>query len=308
VVVVLLLLAVVIGPPVVSRLVGHGPNDIFPYAVTDTLKPVDLWTRVPDTGTYSDTGPPEGTTLLVLGADGPLGRDMLLRLLDGGRASLTIALGGTLLAMLIGTVLGALAGYHRGFVDAAVSRVTELVMAFPLLFFVILLASTVAGRLDNYTLGGALQPGALPLIVIIGAFTWFYPARIVRAEMLALRQNEFVEAARMVGASDGRIIRTHLLPHLAPSLIVYTTLLLATNILLEAGLSFLGVGIKLPTASWGSLLATSWGTARNPSPLLPEQTTVWLTLLPSAAILVAVLAFNLLGEGLRSALDPQRAR
>ena len=263
---------------------------------------------MPDTGIYSDAGPPEQTTLLVLGADGPLGRDMMLRLLDGGRASLSIALGGTLLAMTIGAILGALAGYHRGFVDAAVSRVTELVMAFPLLFFVILLASTVAGRLDDYTFGGVLQPGALPLILIIGAFTWFYPARIVRAEMLALRQNEFVEAARMVGASDGRIIRTHLLPHLAPSLIVYTTLLLATNILLEAGLSFLGVGIRLPTASWGSLLATSWGTARNPSPLLPEQTTIWLTLLPSAAILVAVLAFNLLGEGLRSALDPQRVR
>ena len=112
----------------------------------------------------------------------------------------------------------------------------------------------------------------------------------------------------MVGASDTRIIRSHLLPHLAPSLIVYATLLLATNILLEAGLSFLGVGIKLPTASWGSLLATSWGTARNPSPLLPEQTTIWLTLLPSAAILLAVLAFNLLGEGLRAALDPQRPR
>jgi peptide/nickel transport system permease protein len=306
--VVLLLLAVTFGPPVVSRVVGHGPNDIYPYAVSETLKPVGLWSRVPDTGTYSDLPPPKQTTLLVLGADGPLGRDMLLRLLDGGRASLTIALGGTLLAMLIGGILGALAGYHRGFVDAAVSRVTELVMAFPLLFFVILLASTVAGRLDNYTLGGLLQPGALPLILIIGGFTWFYPARIVRAEMLALRQNEFVEAARMVGASDRRIIRTHLLPHLAPSLIVYTTLLLATNILLEAGLSFLGVGIKLPTASWGSLLATSWGTARNPTPLLPEQTTVWLTILPSAAILVAVLAFNLVGEGLRSALDPQRAR
>ena len=304
----MLAIAVVAGPPLVSRLVGHGPNDIFPYAVSDTLKPVGLWTRVPDTGMYSDLGPPEEKTLLVLGADGPLGRDMLLRLLDGGRASLTIALGGTLLATAIGAILGAFAGYYRGLVDATVSRVTELVMAFPLLFFIILLASTVAGRFDDVTLGGLLQPGALPLILIIGCFTWFYPARIVRAEMLALRQSEFVEAARMVGASDRRIIRSHLLVHLAPSLIVYSTLLLATNILLEAGLSFLGVGIRLPTASWGSLLATSWGTARNPSPLLPEQTTIWLTVLPSVAILVAVLAFNLLGEGLRSALDPQRAR
>lgn len=296
------------GPPLVSRLVGHGPNDIFPYAVNETLKPVGPWTRVPATGTFTDGPPPPERTLLVLGADGPLGRDMLLRLLEGGRASLTIALGGTLLAMAIGALLGAFAGYHGGWLDAGISRVTELVMAFPLLFFVILLASTVAGRIDDVTLGGLLQPGALPLILIIGCFTWFYPARIVRAEMLALRQSEFVEAARMVGAGDGRIIRTHLLAHLAPSLIVYSALLLATNVLLEAGLSFLGVGIKLPTASWGSLLATSWGTARNPSPLLPEQTTVWLTLLPSAAILVAVLAFNLLGEGLRAALDPARAR
>jgi peptide/nickel transport system permease protein len=305
-----LVLAVAVGPPVAERLLGHGPNDIFPYAVDELLKPVGPWTRIPATFEYSDTGPRADapTTLLVLGADGPLGRDMLLRLLEGGRVSLSVAVGGTVLALLIGTLLGALAGYFGGWIDAAVARVTELVMAFPLLFFVILLAGTIAHRLDDLTFGGVLVGGAFPLIVIIGLFTWFYPARIVRAQVLALRQREFVEAARMTGASDWRIFRRHLLPHLGPTLSVYAMLLLATNVLLEAGFSFLGVGIQLPNASWGSLLATNWGTARSPNVLPADQSTIWLTLLPSLAILAAVLSINLVGEALRSAADPESVR
>ena len=305
-----LLVAVTAGPPVLSRILGHGPNDIFPSAVDELLKPVGPWTRVPASLDFQLDGPAQGgpTALLVLGADGPLGRDMLLRLLEGGRVSLSIALGGTLLAMLLGALIGSTAGYYGGWVDAVVSRVTELVMAFPLLFFVILLSSTVAKRFDDVTFRGLLEGGAFPLIVIIGAFTWFYPARIVRAQILALRNADFVEAARMVGGSDWRILSRHLLPHLAPTLIVYSMLLLATNILLEAGFSFLGVGIQLPTASWGSLLATSWGTVRNPNPLPAAQNTIWLTVLPSMAILVSVLAFNLFGEGLRAAADPEVSR
>ncbi len=306
----LLLLAVTLGPPLGSRLLGHGPDDILPYAVDELLKPVGPWTRVSSSIEYQDAGPPAGgpTTLLVLGADGPLGRDMLLRLLEGGRVSLSIALGGTLLALVIGALVGALAGYFGGWVDAVIARLTELVMAFPLLFFVILLAGTVAHRLADVTLGGLLAGGAFPLIVIIGLFTWFYPARIVRAQVLALRESEFVEAARMTGAGDWRILRQHLLPHLGPTLSVYAMLLLATNVLLEAGFSFLGVGIQLPTASWGSLLATSWGTARSPVVLPSEQTTIWLTILPSLAILTAVLTINLLGEALRAAGDPESTR
>jgi peptide/nickel transport system permease protein len=302
------LAAIIAGGPILSRILGHGPNDLFPFAVSDTLRPVGPWTRVADTGYLTDGPPPKETTLLVLGADGQLGRDELLRLLDGGRVSLAVALGGTLLAMAIGAIVGAVAAYFGRWVDATVSRVTELVMAFPVIFFILMLGSTVGDRLDGVTFGGLLVPGVFPLILIIGAFTWFYPARIVRTEIESLRQRDFVEAARMVGASDSRILRTHLLPHLVPTLIAYSTLLLATNILLEAGLSYLGVGIKLPTASWGSLLSTAWGTARAPNLLGASQATVWLTLFPSLAILATVLAFNLLGEGLRAAADPSGTR
>jgi ABC-type dipeptide/oligopeptide/nickel transport system permease subunit len=125
---------------------------------------------------------------------------------------------------------------------------------------------------------------------------WFYPCRIIRAQVLSLREKEFVEAARMVGASDWRIIRSHLLPHLVAPIIVFSTLIVATYILGEAGLSFLGLGIKLPTASWGNLLATA-----------PEFYTIqpWLMLWPGLAVLITTLAFNLLGDGLRDAFDPR---
>ena len=292
----LLVVAVIVGVPILTPILGHGPNDIFPTAIDELRRPVGPWTRV------ADPINPGETDLLPLGADGPVARDELLRLLDGGRVSLQIAVGGTLLAMVIGTALGTAAAFFGGLVDAAVSRLTELVMAFPLLFFVILLASTIRDDLSDITFG-FLEPGVFALIVLIGSFTWFYPARIMRTEVLSLRERPFVEAARMVGASDWRIMRRHLLPHLAAPILVYSTLMIPVNILLEAGISFLGFGIELPTASWGSLLSTAWGTIRQPV-ISTESMTIWMTLFPSLAILLTVLAFNLLGEGLRAAYDP----
>jgi peptide/nickel transport system permease protein len=146
------------------------------------------------------------------------------------------------------------------------------------------------------------------LILIIGAFTWFYPARIVRTQIQSLRHREFVEAAQMVGARDGRIVRTHLLPHVVPPLLAYGTLLVATNIMIEVGVTFLGAGIKLPTASWGSLLAQTWGSLLNPNPYNPATTQPWLTLCPSLAIFLTVFALNQFGEGLREATDPRSVR
>jgi ABC-type dipeptide/oligopeptide/nickel transport system permease subunit len=303
----LVVLAVWAGTPLLSLALGHGPNDPFPYAVSETtLSPVGPWSHVPDQHVFTGERPQAETALLVLGADGQLGRDLLLRLLDGGKVTLMVALGATLLALAIGVLVGLAAAWFGGFVDAAISRATELVMAFPLLFFVILLASTVGDHVDGVTLG-FLRPGVLSLVLVIGSFTWFYPARIVRTEVLALRGRDFVEAARMIGASDARILRSHLLPHLVPTMIVYTTLLFATNVLLEAGISFLGFGIKLPTASWGSLLSTSWGAARSTT-TGPLSVNPWLTLAPSLTIFAVVLALNLLGEGLRTAIDPVGSR
>src|SRR5436305_2096418 len=197
--------------------------------------------------------------------------------------------------MFVGVIMGAIAGYHGGWIDTIVSRITEIVMAFPILLFIIALASTIGGRLDNVTLG-FLGKGVVTLVLVLGLFGWFYPARIVRAQVLSLREKEFVEAARMIGTSDSRIIRSHILPHLVAPIIVYSSLVVAQNILAEAGLSFLGLGIQEPTASWGNLLSSA------PAYYLTQP---WLMLWPGIAILLATLAFNLLGDGLRDAFGPR---
>ena len=199
--------------------------------------------------------------------------------------------------MVVGVLMGAIAGFFGGWIDTIVSRITEIVMAFPVLLFVIALASTVGDRLNGVTFG-FLQPGVFTLTVVIGVFGWYYPARIIRAVVLSLREKEFVEAARMLGASDARIIRSHLLPHLVAPIIVYSTLIVAQNVLLEAGLSFLGIGIPLEVPSWGNLLSTA------PDYYLAQP---WLMIWPGLAVLFTTLAFNLLGDGLRDAFDPRAA-
>jgi peptide/nickel transport system permease protein len=286
--IVFLILACFLGAIIAEKLVGHGPNDLFFDGVDESFTPKGPLSYV--------TNPLTGERdLFVLGADGSLGRDEFLRLLYGGRVSLEVAVFSTFSAMFLGTLLGATAGYYRGWIDTIISRVTEVTMAFPALLFIIALASTVGSRLDSITLG-IFQPGVITLVLVFSLFGWFYPCRIIRAQVLSLREKEFVEAARMVGASDWRIIRSHLLPHLVAPIIVYSTLIVASYVLGEAGLSFLGLGIKLPTASWGNLLATA-----------PEFYTAqpWLMVWPGVAVLLTTLAFNLLGDGLRDAFDPR---
>jgi len=236
-----------------------------------------------------------GTSLFILGSDSQLGRDEFLRLLYGARVSLEVAIGATILGMVVGVIMGAIAGYFGGAIDTVVSRITEIVMAFPVLLFIIALASTVGDRLNHVTFG-FLQPGVFTLTIVIGVFGWYYPARIIRAVVLSLREKEFVEAARMLGASDARIIRSHLLPHLVAPIIVYSTLIVAQNVLLEAGLSFLGIGIPLDVPSWGNLLSTA------PDYYLAQP---WLMIWPGLAVLVTTLAFNLLGDGMRDSFDPR---
>jgi peptide/nickel transport system permease protein len=310
-----LVLSITIGPPILTRLLGHSSDTPLPYA-TDPIKrvPVGPFSHVwnttheytDDTG-YVRTDPPKGTdkTWLILGADGTLGRDELLRVLEGGRTSLEVAIGGTIVAMAIGAFLGTLAGFMGGFVDAAISRLTEFVMAFPLLLLVIAIGSQSSNRLDYITLG-VFPQGVVSLVLLIGAFTWFYPARIIRTEVAALRNSEFIEAAVMVGARDRRILWTHIFPHVLPTAIVYTTLLIPVNVLLEAGITFLGVGIKLPTPSWGNLLGAVWGSVLNPVTAANSlQSQIWLTIVPSVMIFITVFTFNQLGEGLREAFDAE---
>src|SRR6478735_1277566 len=244
-------------------------------------------------------GAPIAKHFLQLGADSTLGRDEFLRLLYGARISFEVALLATFGSISIGIVLGSMAGYFRGWTDTIVSRVTEITMAFPSLLFIIALASTVGDSINNITFGGIIGPGVFTLFVVLAVFGWFYPARIIRAVVLSLREKEFIEAARMTGSSDWRIIRSHILPHLVAPITVYSTLSVAGFILGEAGLSFLGVGIKQPTASWGNLLqqASEYYTTQP-----------WLMVWPGMAVLITTLSFNLLGDGLRDAFDPRGNR
>jgi len=300
------------GTPIAEHFLGHGPNDIFPMAVDIDLNAVPAWTRVPNTQGVVTVTPKTPRTLFILGAGDPVGHDLFLRVLAGGRTSLEIALGAAALAVFIGVIVGLVAGYYGGWVDAGVARVTEFVMAFPILLFVIAWGFVLSNRLQRITLHGRLAHGVISLILVIGLFSWFYPARIVRAQVLTLRGSEFVEAARMVGSSDLRIIRKHLLPHVLDTIIVYGTLMIAGTMFLEAGLSYLNVGIELPDATWGNLIAYHYGTVLHlgsaASPPGQTYNAVWATLFPTIGILTVVFAFSLLGDAVRNALDPRGRR
>jgi peptide/nickel transport system permease protein len=292
--------------PLLGHVLGHDGSQPIPNAVDVNLNPAGPFSWV----SFVSADGVSRRALLVLGADGPLGRDELLRLLEGGRVSLEIAVIATAVALAVGVVLGALAGYYGGVVDAVVGRVTELLMSFPLLLLMIAFGQTLAGRFQDITIHGLFEPGVLSVGVVIGVFCWFYPARLVRSLVMSLKEEEFVEAARMIGASDARIIRQHLAPHLAGPLIVWGTLVASGVIILEASLSLLNVGVRLGTASWGNLLASNWGTLLNFNPGAADVGVSYpkpplLMLWPALMLFVTVLALAAVGDGLRSALDPK---
>lgn len=215
------------------------------------------------------------------------GRDQLSRLLYGARTSLLIGLIANGIAVLIGTLLGVIAGYTRGFIGAGIMRFTDLMMAFPPLLLAIALAAI-------------LKPGLVIVIVVIALVNWVQIARVIYTETTSLAEREYIEAARALGASGPRILFRHLIPHLVPTIIVYATLGIATTVLLEAMLSFLGRGVQPPTPAWGMMIFESQSYFLNAP---------WLVFIPGAAILIVALAFNLAGDGLRDALDPtQRGR
>jgi ABC-type dipeptide/oligopeptide/nickel transport system permease subunit len=289
-----LILCAFAGAAIAQWLLGHGPNDIFSADGVRDYKPVGPWTHI-STAPYQGASGNFPHTLLILGADGALGRDMFLRLLYGARASLEVAILSTFVTVGIGVVMGLLAGYFRGWVDTLVSRLTEMVMVFPALLFLIALRVTIGDTLNGVTFG-LLPDGVVTLVLVFSVLGWFYPARIIRSVVLSLREKEFIEAARMTGASDLRIMRSHLLPHLVAPIIVYSSLIIANTIIAEAGLSFLGLGIPNSTPSWGNLLQAG-----------PEYylTQPWILVWPGLVILLTTLAFNLLGDGLRDAFDPR---
>ncbi len=223
--------------------------------------------------------PPGGT--YIAGTDG-LGRDLLSRLLWGGRVSLLIGVTASFLAVALGLVLGATAGYLQGAVGQVIMRTVDVLMAFPPLLLAIALAAL-------------LRPSVGVVIAVIALTYWIYLARIVYGQTLSLREKEFIEAARAIGAGHGTIIFRHVMPHLASVAIVYATLGIASTVLTEASLSYLGIGVRPPTPSWGSLIREAQQYYRAAP---------WLILFPGMALTLAVMGFNLLGDGLRDALDP----
>lgn len=282
-VVVIILISVALAAPLFASLVIHrGPNDLNQDLTNDIGIPI--------------VGP---SKMDWFGVDG-IGRDIFVRSLYGARVSLAVSLIGTSLSLLIGIILGLIAGFRGGKVDTLISRVIDIILSLPLLLMAIGLAVACGTSIQGCA-GGLIKPGVSLVIFIITLFGWPYVARIVRGQTLSLREREFVEASRATGFGSWHIMTREILPNMIASILVVATLLIPQNILFEAALSYLSVGIPPGTPSWGgminnavagSLYFVSW----------------WTLVFPAGFLVITTLAFNLLGDGLRDALDPRGTR
>ena len=281
-IIVLILILIAILAPWIVDLVGYPPDEFH----QDMVSPD---TNIP----YGSFGGVSGD--FWFGLEPVNGRDIFSRVIMGSQISLLIAFLATLLSVGIGTFMGVVAGYFGGWVDTVISRLMDIFLAFPLLLFAIALSGALPD--DGFGLHGN-QLRIAALVFIIGFFNWPYIGRIIRGQTLSLREREFVDAARSLGAKPGHILFKELLPNLVAPIVVYSTLLIPTNILFEAALSFVGAGVRAPLSTWGGMLseATQW-----------FQVSANFMVFPGVAIFITVLAFNLFGDGLRDALDP-RAR
>ena len=267
-IVIAIIVIVALAAPLVAYLTGHGPNEEFQ---TLGLTPEGL------------PRPPSRTFLF--GTD-DLGRDVLVRVVYGARISLLSGVLASSVAVALGVVVGLAGGYFGGIVDTILARLMDVVLSFPFLLFAIALVSITG-------------PGLWVSIFVIAFFSWASVGRVVRGQTLSLREREYVEAARSLGAGDLRIMFVDILPNLVAQIIVYLTLLIPSAVVFEATLSFLGLGVVPPAATWGNMLSESLGYYR---------VAWWFVLFPGAALLITTLAFNLLGDSVRDAFDPRGER
>jgi peptide/nickel transport system permease protein len=277
-----LLLVLALGAPFIASAITHrGPNDLT------------LQREMQD-----EFGLPRGPNGdYWFGAD-KSGRDVFVRVIYGARTSLAVALGATGISVVIGVILGLTAGYFGGSVDTAISRVIDVVLSMPLLLFAIGISSACSTTLEG-CVGGLVKPGYRVVIFVIAMFSWPYIGRIVRGNTLSLREKEFVEASRSLGAGNRRIMLSEVLPNLVAPIIVYATLIIPGNILFEAYLSFLGAGLPQTIPSWGEMISSASGIF---------EIAPWLMFFPGMFLLLTTLSFNLLGDGLRDAMDPRSRR
>lgn len=277
---VIILVVIALIAPLFVKITGHGPNELFSREMTDEF------------------GLPKGPNKdFWFGADRP-GRDVFVRVVYGARTSLLVAIVATGFAVFVGVILGTIAGYFGGKIDTLISRTIDVILSMPILLFAIGIAAA-CGASAQGCLGGLIKPGLWVVIFIIALFSWPYIARIVRGNTLSIREKEFIEAARSLGAGNVRIMFREVLPNLVAPIIVYATLIIPNNILFEAALSFLGLGVPQTTPSWGRMLADA-------APIF--DVAWWLMVFPGMFLIATTLAFNLLGDGLRDAFDPRSDR
>jgi len=254
--------------PLAAMLTGHPPNEQYR-----------------DTGLTADGLPKGPTGEFLLGTD-DLGRDILVRIAYGARVSLLVGVASTAMTVAVGVIVGLAAGFLGGAVDTVLARLIDVVLSVPFLLVAIALVSVTG-------------PSLTVTVLVIGFFSWASVARIVRGQVLSLREREFVEAARSLGASDTRIMFVDVLPNVLAPVIVYTTLLIPVVIVVQATLSFLGLGLAPPTPDWGGMISEAQAY---------YTTAWWFIIFPGAALLITTLAFNLFGDGVRDAFDPRTER
>ena len=269
-VIVVLIVLMAIFAPIVAKIAGHGVND---QDFTHGLSP---------------SGQPVGPNSTYWFGTDEIGRDILVRVAYGARISLIVGVVATALTVAIGTIIGLAAGYFGKIVDTILARIIDVMLSIPFLLFAIALASV-------------FHPGLSIVIIVLAVFSWSSVARIVRGQVLSIREREYVEAARAMGAGSWRIMAVDIIPNVLAPIIVYTTLLIPVSIVGEATLSFLGIGVQPPTADWGAMIADAQSNG------LIEKAP-WALLFPSLALLVATLAFNIFGDGVRDAFDPRGDR